>query len=211
MSGDTHTHDTHAIHFNSKQKHVIWCLFKISGRQAWASHGCGGCRPVKCDPPLLIDLHWLPIAAPDPLQDPRPGVPCSERNSPLLPSRRWSPSTHPHSPYALPPPGRLKATPLRAPGGSSGPMQTVLGPCPPVVEWASGRCQDGRKPARSNCTLCKLVNILLKNALTSFPSHTQVQYLIMHFCFVLHYGTTPSYVLFCTCLPLKLVILLTAE
>ena len=27
------------------------------------------------------------------------------------------------------------------------------------------------------------------------PSHTQVQYLIMHFCFVLHSDTTPSYVL----------------
>ena len=44
------------------------------------------------------------------------------------------------------------------------------------------------------------------------PSHTQVQYFIMHFCFVLHHGTTPSYVLFFALVcHIKLVTLITDE
>ena len=87
-----------------------------------------GQRDPAADRPALA-----PDCCTDPLQDPRPGIPCSKRNSPLLPpvdGLRLHTRTAPTLCLLRAPEG------YSAPGtrGELSPMQTVLGPCPPVVE-----------------------------------------------------------------------------
>ena len=87
-----------------------------------------GPRDPAADRPALA-----PDCCTDPLQDPRPGVPCGKRNSPLLPpvdGLRLHTRTAPTLCLLRAPEG------YSAPGtrGELSPMQTVLGPCPPVVE-----------------------------------------------------------------------------
>ena len=87
-----------------------------------------GPRDPAADRPALA-----PDCCTDPLQDPRPGVPCGERNSPLLPAAdglRLHTRTAPTLCLLRTPEG------YSAPctWGELSPIQTVLGPCPPVVE-----------------------------------------------------------------------------